>query len=84
MDSLAMEAPKTKDFKAIVEAIQAPKKTLFIVGMGEDTDNAYMSSRNLPGISMMKSSGINVYDLVNANKIMLTEAAVKEIEEALA
>ena len=84
MDNLVMDAPKTKDFKAIVEAIQAPKKTLFIVGMDEDTDNAYMSSRNLPGISMMNSNGINVYDLVNANRIVLTEAAVKEIEEALA
>ncbi len=84
MDNLVMDAPKTKDFKAIVEAIQAPKKTLFIVGMEEDTDNAYMSSRNLPGISMMNSNGINVYDLVNANRIVLTEAAVKEIEEALA
>ena len=52
--------------------------------MEEDTDNAYMSSRNLPGISMMNSNGINVYDLVNANRIVLTEAAVKEIEEALA
>ncbi len=84
MDNLVMDAPKTKDFKAIVEAIKAPKKTLFIVGMEEDTDNAYMSSRNLPGISMMNSNGINVYDLVNANRIVLTEAAVKEIEEALA
>ena len=84
MNEIVLDAPKTKDFAAIVEAVNAPKKTLFVVGMDENTDNAYLSARNLPGITMTNSNGINVYDLVNANQLMLTEAAVKEIEEALA
>lgn len=84
MNAIVLDAPKTKDFVSIVEAINAPKKTLFVVGMDEDADNAYLSVRNLPGMSMTNSAGINVYDLVNANKLVLTEAAVKEIEEALA
>lgn len=84
MDKLELNAPKTKDFVAIVDAIQAPHKTLFVVGEDEDNTNAFLSARNLPGVSMMTSKGINVYDLVNANKIVVTRAAVKEIEEALA
>lgn len=84
MNAIVLDAPKTKEFAAIVEAINAPKKTLFVVGMDEDADNAYLSVRNLPNMSMTNSQGINVYDLVNANKLILTETAVKEIEEALA
>lgn len=84
MDKIEMAAPKTKEFVAIVEAIQAPKKTLFVVAESEDNTNAYLSARNLPGVTMMTTKGINVYDLVNANKVVMTSAAVKEVEEALA
>lgn len=83
LDAIVIDAPKTKDFVAIVDALQAPKKSLFVTGKEEDSDMAYLSARNIPGVSMTKSDGINVYDLVNANKIFLTTAAVKEIEEAL-
>ena len=67
-----------------MEAIQAPKKTLFVVGQNEDVQNAYLSSRNVPDCTMMRSDLINVFDLVHANKIVMTSAAVKEVEEALA
>jgi large subunit ribosomal protein L4 len=84
LDQIVIEAPKTKDFIAITNALQTPKKTLFIVGNEENTENAYLSSRNLPEVTMSNAKGINVYDLVNANKLVLTAAAVKDIEEALA
>ncbi len=84
MDTLELAAPKTKDFVAVVEAIKAPYKTLFVLGENENNVNAMLSARNIPGVSMMTSKGINVYDLVNANRIVVTSAAVKEIEEALA
>ncbi len=85
IDKFVLDAPKTKDFAAIVEAVKAPSKTLFVVGMDEDgLDNVYLSARNIPDIMMMNSRGINVYDLLNANAVYMTEAAVKEVEEALA
>lgn len=84
LDKLVFDAPKTREFAAVVEAIKAPTKTLFVVGMDEDTDNAYLSARNIPDVMMMNSRAINVYDLLNANKVFMTEAAVKEVEEALA
>lgn len=84
LDKLVLDAPKTKDFAAIVSALQAPTKTLFVVGMDEDgTDKVYLAARNIPDVMMMNSRGINVYDLLNANKVFMTEAAVKEVEEAL-
>lgn len=67
-----------------MEAIKAPKKTLFVVAESEEATNAYLSARNLPGVMMLTSKGINVFDLVNANAVVMTSAAVKEVEEALA
>lgn len=67
-----------------MEAINAPKKTLFVVANSEDTTNVALSVRNIPNTKLLTSTGINVFDLVHANKIVMTSAAVKEIEEALA
>lgn len=84
LDKFDIAEPKTKTFVQIMEAIKAGKKTLFVVGEQEDSTNAYLASRNVAGASMMTSSSINVYDLVNANQVVMTAAAVKEVEEALA
>lgn len=84
LDQFDIAEPKTKTFVSIMEAIHAPKKTLFVVAEEEDAVNAYLSCRNVPGTLMLTSKGINVYDLVNANKVVMTSAAVKEVEEALA
>lgn len=83
IDEFKLEAPKTKDFMNIITAIQATKKTLFVVSNEEDYENAYLSARNIPTMMMLTSEGINVYDIVNANKIVFTEAALKCVEEVL-
>ena len=84
LDRFDIEQPKTKLFVSILAAIKAPKKTLFVVGEEEDAYNAILSGRNIPGVGFVTSKGINVYDLVNANQIVMTVAALKEVEEALA
>lgn len=83
VDEFKLEAPKTKAFVEIISAINAPNKTLFVVSPNEDFENAFRSMRNIPTMMMLTSDGINVYDIVNANKIVFTEAAVKDVEEAL-
>lgn len=84
LNEIQINEPKTKEFVTILDAIEAPAKTLFVVGKDEETDKAYLSSRNIPTVMMMDSDGINVYDLLNANLVVMTEAAVKEVEEVLA
>ena len=84
VDALKLEAPKTKAFNEIIAAIQAPKKTLFVVSANEDFENAFYSMRNIPRMQMLTADGINVYDIANANKVVFTEAAVKDVEEAFA
>lgn len=83
VDGFKLDAPKTKDFQNIITAINATKKTLFVVSAEEDFENAYLSVRNIPTMMMLTADGINVYDIVNANKIVFTEAAVKCVEEVL-
>lgn len=84
VDAFKLEAPKTKAFNEIITAINATRKTLFVVSANEDFENAFYSMRNIPSMQMLTSDGINVYDIVNANKIVFTEAAVKDVEEAFA
>jgi large subunit ribosomal protein L4 len=84
LDQIVINEPKTKEFVAIINAVEAPSKTLFVVGNEEDAENAYLSIRNIPDVMMMDASEVNVYDLLNANKVFMTQAAVKEVEEALA
>ncbi|MGL5977478.1 MAG: 50S ribosomal protein L4 [Erysipelotrichaceae bacterium] len=83
VDALTLEAPKTKEFNKIVTALNVTRKTLFVVSGEENFENAYLSMRNIPSMMMLTADAINVYDIVNANKIVFTEAAVKEVEEAL-
>ena len=83
VDKFEFAAPKTKDFVKIIENIGAVKKTLFVVSADEDIENAYLSLRNIPTMEMVLADGINVYDIINANKVVFTEAAVKKVEEAL-
>ena len=84
LDKFEIAEPKTKTFVSIIEAIQAPKKTLFVVADSEEATNVYLSARNIAGATVMAASAINTYDLVNANKVVMTSAAVKQVEEALA
>lgn len=84
VDKFDLAAPKTKEFKKIIENIGACKKTLFVVSPEESMENAYLSMRNIETMSMVLADGINVYDIVNANKIVFTESAVKMVEEVFA
>lgn len=83
VDKFELSAPKTKEFLTVIENIKAVKKTLFVVSPDEDFENAYLSMRNIPTMNMVLAEGINVYDIVNANKVVFTESAVKKVEEVL-
>ena len=74
---------RSKTFNQILAAINAPKKTLFVVSEKEDYMNAMLSMRNIPTMMMLTAERINVFDIMNANQIVFTEAAVRDVEEAL-
>ena len=80
VEDLKMEAPKTKDFLAIVTALKGDnRKALFV--LPEYDTNITLSSRNIPGSKTVLLSDMNTYDLVNANVVILSEGAAKLFSE---
>ncbi len=82
VDTITLDAPKTKAMVQILENLQAPAKTLLVVD--EIDMNVVLSANNIPGMMILEANKINVYDILNSNKMIITEAAVKAIEEVLA
>ena len=58
--------------------------TLFVAEADEDFDNAYVSMRNIPNALVVTVSSLNVYDIVNADKVVFTEKAAEKAGEVFA
>ncbi|GHI00496.1 50S ribosomal protein L4 [Neobacillus kokaensis] len=82
LESLALEAPKTKDFKAVLNGLSVEKKALIVTA--DLDENVALSARNIPGVTVVTAEGINVLDVVNHDKLIMTKAAVEKVEEVLA
>ena len=81
LEGLAFNAPKTKDFLKVLKDLSIEKKALFVTA--ELDENVALSARNIPGVSVVTATGINVLDLLGHDKIIVTKAAVEKIEEVL-
>ncbi|HPE07129.1 MAG TPA: 50S ribosomal protein L4 [Smithellaceae bacterium] len=75
-----METISTKAFKKIVDLFGL-KKTLFVID--QDDTVLMKSSRNLKNVKMIRSEGINVYDVLKYEHLVLLEPSIKKIEGAL-
>jgi len=84
LDSIKMDSIKTKDFVNVMSSFGLERKTIFVVDMADDFDNAYFSMRNIPNVIMLTVEGLNTYDVVNANKLVFTKAAAEKAGEVLA
>jgi len=82
LDELSLQQPKTKDIAAILSNLNIDKKAL-VVTAGVDT-NVVKSARNIPGVTPAFASGLNVYDILNHDKLVITKDAVSKVEEVLA
>ena len=82
LDNLALNAPKTKDMVKILANLDANRKTLIV--MDEICENVALSARNIPGVKVIESTGLNVYDILDCTKLVMTEKAIAKVEEVLA
>ncbi|MCD7808130.1 MAG: 50S ribosomal protein L4 [Erysipelotrichaceae bacterium] len=82
LDKLTVEAPKTKTMVKVLENLEATRKTLIV--MDSVDENVALSARNIPGVKVIDSKGLNVYDILDSNKLVMTEEAIKAVEEVLA
>ena len=77
VDAIKLEAPKTKEFVALMDAFKLERKTLFVFDVEEDFDNVWLSMRNIPNAMFMTVEELNTYDLANADALVMTQAAAK-------
>ena len=82
IDSIKMEAPKTKEFAAFLNAVGVTGKALVVTAAADE--NVVKSGRNIPGCQVTFANVINVYDVVNASKLVVDQAALQKIEEVFA
>ena len=82
IDSISMEAPKTAEFAKFLNAVGVQGKALVITA--EANENVVKSGRNIPGCEITFANLINVYDIVNAGKLVVDQAALAKIEEVFA
>ena len=81
VDNFDIKSTKTKDAKSLIETLKLAGKVLFV--SANDSENLYLSTRNLGYATLLMANEINVYDIVNADTLVMDEEAVKTIEEVL-
>lgn len=82
LEDFSFEAPKTKEFVTMVNNLKiADKKSLFVLPSANK--NVYLSARNLERVDVKATSAVNTYRVLNADLLVLTEGALKMIEETL-
>lgn len=81
LEGLAFDAPKTKEFVKVLSNLSIDKKALFVTADLDET--VALAARNIPGITVVSATGINVLDLIGHNKVVMTKAAVEKVEEVL-
>ena len=80
VEPFTMDAPKTKEFKNIVEALKAgDRKVLFV--LPENSTNIFLSSRNLPEVKVITVNEINTYAIMNANTMVLMDGVQDVLSE---
>ena len=82
LDSIDFAAPKTKEMVKMLNDFSVDSKALIITA-GE-AENVEKSSRNIPGVKAINTNGLNVYDILNHNKLFITKDAITRIEEVFA
>ncbi|MBQ7703067.1 MAG: 50S ribosomal protein L4 [Firmicutes bacterium] len=79
VNELKFDEPKTKEMIKFLEAVKAGKKALIVTA--EKDENVVKSANNIPGVRTALATTMNVYEIINHESFIVTEEAVKLIEE---
>ena len=82
IDAIKMEEIKTKTFKSFLNAVKVERKALIVTAEADEL--VVKSARNIEGVKTTFANLINVYDILNANQLVLDKAALAKIEEVFA
>ena len=82
VENIALETPKTKEMMNVLENLKiADKKVLLVVN--EFDDNTILASRNVQNLVLISAEEINVLDVIGTDVMVITEEALKKVEEVL-
>jgi len=81
IDGWTLDKPKTKDFIASLQRLGLEGKTLIVDSL--DNHNLMLSTRNVQSAKVVNSFGLNIYDLLYHERLVISEDAVKELEQLL-
>ncbi len=81
LDQISLAAIKTKDFAAILAELDIDNA---LIVTSEKDEKLELSSRNLPRVKILRTEGLNVYDILKYNRLVLLEPSIKQIEGRLA
>ncbi len=76
-----MSRPKTKELVAAIARWGSPPENKTLLITSERNDNVYFSARNVENLKMLSANQINVYDMLNADKIIITASALEQVQE---
>lgn len=82
LDELKVETIKTKTIVNMLTALEAPKKVLIITA--EVDTNVVKSANNIPGVKTAPANTLNIFDVLNSDKIIVVKDAVAKLEEVYA
>ncbi|WP_158738323.1 50S ribosomal protein L4 [Alteribacillus sp. YIM 98480] len=82
VDSLQLEAPKTKEMVNILSGLSVDEKALVVTA--DYNEQVALSARNIPGVTFATVDGVNVLELLKHDKLVITQEAVEKVEEVLA
>jgi large subunit ribosomal protein L4 len=82
IEDFALKAPKTKEFIKILTSLSMQNKKTLLV-LGDNNANVYLSSRNVQRTKVVSVEELNTYDVLNADTLLLSEGAIKKIEDLL-
>ncbi|ARW51284.1 50S ribosomal protein L4 [Levilactobacillus brevis] len=82
VDGLAFDAPKTKEFAAVLAGLNVTTKTLVV--LEDDNVTAALAARNLTNVKVIPAKDLNVLDIADADKLVITQPALSQVEEVLA
>ncbi|WP_416829450.1 50S ribosomal protein L4 [Ectobacillus polymachus] len=82
LESLVIDAPKTKEMSSVLKGLSVDKKALIVTD--DSNEVVELSARNIPGVTVVTANSVNVLDVLYHDTLIMTKSAVEKIEEVLA
>jgi large subunit ribosomal protein L4 len=82
VEDFSFEAPKTKEFIALIKNLKVSDKNLLFV-LSDTNKNVYLSARNVERAKVLTVAGLNTYNVLNAGALVLTESSLSAIDDIL-